>query len=143
MFSIKSLLILVLEYSVNVWIKLFFFFFYLHPAFGNGPCTIYRTYKLLFLTKFSLKMSSMILFTHLKIILLLCFQFSIFSNKRYPNRPLGQHQTDVTKAGNLILGSSSLHPIRTLYLWNNYHAKGAPLFCMYFINLSIIKNMEE
>ena len=30
----------------------------------------------------------MVLFTHLKIISLQCFQFSIFSNKRYSNKPL-------------------------------------------------------
>ena len=30
----------------------------------------------------------MVLFTHLKIILLQYFQFSVFSNKWYPNRPL-------------------------------------------------------
>ena len=55
---------------------------------------------------------------------------------------LGQHQTDVTKVGNLNPDSSSLHPIKTLYLWSDYHAKGTRLFCMYFINLSIIKNIE-
>ena len=35
---------------------------------------------------FSLKLGLTTLFTHLKIILLQCFQFSIFSNKQYPNR---------------------------------------------------------
>ena len=141
MFSIKSLLILVLEYSMNVWIKLNFFL----SASSVWQWSVHYLWDLqvFFLTKFSLKMNLTILFTHLKITLLLCFQFSIFRNKRYSNRLLGQHQSDVTKAGNLNLGSSSLHPIRTLYLWNNYHAKGARLFCMYFINLSIIKNMEE
>ena len=38
-----------------------------------------RTHKLHFSTIFSLKMGLMALFTHLKIILLQCFQFSIFS----------------------------------------------------------------
>ena len=38
-----------------------------------------QTHKFHFLTTFSLKMSLTILFTHLKIILLQCFQFSIFS----------------------------------------------------------------
>ena len=32
---------------------------------------------------FSLKMGPMILFTHLKIILLQCFQFSVFSNNKF------------------------------------------------------------
>ena len=40
-----------------------------------------------FFTKTTLKVGSIILFTHLEIILPQCFQFSIFSNKRYPNRP--------------------------------------------------------
>ena len=39
-----------------------------------------------FLAKFSLKMGPTILFTHLKIILLQCFQFLV--NKRYPNTSL-------------------------------------------------------
>ena len=43
-----------------------------------------------FLIKTTLKLSPTVLFTYLKIILLQCFsfQFSIFSNKRYLNRPL-------------------------------------------------------
>ena len=50
------------------------------------------SYKLHFLSTFSLKIGSTVLFTHLKIILLQCFQFSIFSfqfqlNKFYSNRP--------------------------------------------------------
>ena len=40
-------------------------------------CTIHRIHKLHFLTTFSLKMSHTALFTHLKIILLQCFQFSV------------------------------------------------------------------
>ena len=40
-------------------------------------CTIHKTYKPLFLAKFSLKMGPTTLFTHLKIILLQCFQFSV------------------------------------------------------------------
>ena len=42
-------------------------------------CTVHDTHKLHFSTTFSLKMGSTALFTHLKIILLQCFQFSIFS----------------------------------------------------------------
>ena len=38
-----------------------------------------RTHKFHFSTTFSLKMSPTVLFTHLKIILLQCFQFSVFS----------------------------------------------------------------
>ena len=48
-------------------------------AFWWVPCTIYRIHKPLFSTKFSLKISHAVLFTYLKIILLPCFQFSIFS----------------------------------------------------------------
>ena len=52
-----------------------------------------RTHKYHFLTIFLLKIGSMVLFTHLKFILLQCFQFSVFSfqfqqNKLYPNRPI-------------------------------------------------------
>ena len=42
-------------------------------------CTIYGSHKLHFLSTFSLKMGPTALFTHLKIILLQCFQFSVFS----------------------------------------------------------------
>ena len=38
-----------------------------------------RIHKYHFLTIFSLKIGSMVLFTHLKFILLQCFQFSVFS----------------------------------------------------------------
>ena len=38
-----------------------------------------RTHKFHFLSNFSLKMGLTVLFTHLKIILLQCFQFSVFS----------------------------------------------------------------
>ena len=48
-------------------------------AFWWIPCTIHRTHKPLFSTKFSLKISHAVLFTYLKIILLLYFQLSIFS----------------------------------------------------------------
>ena len=43
------------------------------------PYIVHRTHKLLFSTKFLLKMSLTALFTHLKIILLQYFQFSVFS----------------------------------------------------------------
>ena len=43
------------------------------------PCTVHRIHKLHFSATFSLKMSPTALFIHLKIILLQCFQFSIFS----------------------------------------------------------------
>ena len=36
----------------------------------------------------TIKLGPTALFTHLKIILLQCFQFLVFSNKRYPNRPV-------------------------------------------------------
>ena len=52
--------------------------------------TIHRIYKYLYLAIFSLKSGLMTLITHLKIILLQYFQFSVlvFSNKQYPNRLL-------------------------------------------------------
>ena len=40
------------------------------------------------LTKSILKLSIMVLFTHLKIILLRYFKFLIFNNMQYPNRSL-------------------------------------------------------
>ena len=59
-------------------------------VFLVGPmyCSRARKYFFFFFfTKTTLKVGSIILFTHLEIILPQCFQFSIFSNKRYPNRP--------------------------------------------------------
>ena len=55
-----------------------FTFFFRRPLieFQWLPCTVYRTHKPLFSTKFSLKISLTTLFIHLKIILLQCFQFS-------------------------------------------------------------------
>ena len=50
------------------------------------PCTVYMTYKHLFSTKFLLKMGLTALFTHLKIILLQYFLFSVFNNKQYSNK---------------------------------------------------------
>ena len=41
--------------------------------------TVHRSHKLHFSATFSLKMGPTVLFTHLKIILLQCFQFSVFS----------------------------------------------------------------
>ena len=58
------------------------------------PLTVYGPHKHHFSTTFLLKMSPTTLFTHLKIILLQCFQFSIsatfnFSNNKLnPNGPL-------------------------------------------------------
>ena len=79
----------------------FFFFFFLHTFQGtsateeycsvlfgrvfltflsiSGPVHCLWTHKFHFLSIFSLKMSPTVLFTHLKIILLQCFQFSVFS----------------------------------------------------------------
>ena len=59
----------------------FFFFFFLgRSAFQVWqwvPCTIHKTHKSLFSTKLSLKINHTALFTHLKIILLQYFQFSV------------------------------------------------------------------
>ena len=60
-------------------------------AFGlfvSVPCTVHWTRKYFFPIKNNFKIELITLFTHLKIILLQCFQFSIFNNKQYLNRPL-------------------------------------------------------
>ena len=44
-----------------------------------GPMHYSRNSQILFLAKFSLKLSPTVLFTHLKVILLQCFQFSAIS----------------------------------------------------------------
>ena len=46
---------------------------------NSAPVYCLRTHKFHFSTTFSLKMSPTVLFTYLKIILLQCFQFSVFS----------------------------------------------------------------
>ena len=72
------------------WVFAFsnFFFFFLAAQFEFSinfkphkwvPCTIHETRKPHFSATFSLKMGLKVLFTHLKIILLQYFQFSIFS----------------------------------------------------------------
>ena len=80
----------------NYFVTMFLVFsFQLYP---NGPlvtisnklvtnfisCTIHGTHKHHFSATFSLKMGPTVLFTHLKIILLQCFQFSAVS-KRTPS----------------------------------------------------------
>ena len=64
------------------------FFWWCICLFLWVQCTVHRTCKSLIYANFSLKLDLTVLFTNLKIILLKCFQFSIFSNKRYPNRPI-------------------------------------------------------
>ena len=65
----------------RVWKQLitpvsFFFFLRNTVAVQWVPCAVHETHKPLFSIKFLLKMDSMTLFTHLKIILLQYFQFS-------------------------------------------------------------------
>ena len=48
-------------------------------AYQWVPCTVYGTHKFHFSATFSSKMGSTALFTYLKIILLQCFQFSVFN----------------------------------------------------------------
>ena len=83
------------DVEVLVWIALisaasafpqFFFFFssfqpqWLTRSFVNSALVHCSwSHKLHFLSTFSLKMGLTVLFTHLKIILLQCFQFSVFS----------------------------------------------------------------
>ena len=60
-------------------------------ALSMGPMHYSWDPQISLFSNFSLKMGLTILFTHFKIILLQCFQFSIFSfnkNKLYPNGPL-------------------------------------------------------
>ena len=89
---------------IHVWVlRLHFFFFfcacvskgqnslftYCLTLFTHCLCTVYETHSH-FIQKKNLKMGLTVLFTHLKIILLQCFQFSIFNfskNKLYPNGP--------------------------------------------------------
>ena len=52
-------------------------------VFSTGqwvPCTVNETHKLSNSANFSLKLDPTVLFTHLKIILLQCFQFSAISD---------------------------------------------------------------
>ena len=82
-------LVLKVKFSVTkdlgwVWIAVdrTFAFFWLDPVHCSGDPQVQNS------AKSNLKLSLTELFTHLKIILLQCFQFSVFSNKLYPNRPL-------------------------------------------------------
>ena len=57
-----------------------------YGGFSVGPVHCSQDPQTSFLTKFSLKIGPMALFTHLKII---CYSvFSFYQNKRYPNEPL-------------------------------------------------------
>ena len=65
----------------RVWKQLitpasFFFFLRNTVTIQWVPCAVHETHKSLFSINFLLKMDSMTLFTHLKIILLQYFQFS-------------------------------------------------------------------
>ena len=79
----------VLPTPVSAFVCLFAFFYLSRDCWLWGvnnahqwvPCTIHKTFKPHFLATFSLKMGPTILFTHLKIILLQCFQFSIVSKR--------------------------------------------------------------
>ena len=62
--------------------------FQLRPASVSGSHALFTgLINLFFSAKLLLKMGLTVLLTHLKIILLQCFQFLIFSNKRYTNTP--------------------------------------------------------
>ena len=84
-FLTKQLIILILWHWVWVWIATGYTFC-VSAFFSLGPMHYSQDLQVLNLTKSTLKLSPTALFTHLKIILLQCFQFSIFSNKRYSNR---------------------------------------------------------
>ena len=67
----------------GVCVCLFFFFFFF---FSGVQLLLFIIVYILFTHLKILKINSTVLFTYLKIILLQCFQFSIFSkNKLYPN----------------------------------------------------------
>ena len=55
--------------------------------FSVDPVHCSRDPQVQILANFSLKLGLTALFTHLKIILLQYFQFSVFNNKQYLNRP--------------------------------------------------------
>ena len=57
------------------------------PRFSVCPVYCSRDLQVPFSFKTTSKLGSMALFTHLKMILLQCFQFSIFNNKQYPKTP--------------------------------------------------------
>ena len=69
----------------SVFSQFFFFFFSFQPQWltrssvNSAVVHCLRTHKLHFLSTFSLKIGPTVLFTHLKIILLQYFQFSVFS----------------------------------------------------------------
>ena len=67
----------------------FFFFDVRFSGSGHcsmGPCTVYKTHKLLFLTKLSLKMDPIALFIHLKFYFVTVYSlFNFQQNKHYPN----------------------------------------------------------
>ena len=81
----------------EIWVIYTLFFFLVVEkhisAFQWVPCTIHGTHKPHFLAKFSLKMDLTALFTHLKIILLQYFQFSIFCNPFFPTNHDYHHIT--------------------------------------------------
>ena len=74
-----------LKRAASAFSLLFFSFFFLQPQLLTSllwtvhKCTVHGSHKLHFLSAFSLKMGPTIPFIHLKIILLQCFQFSVFS----------------------------------------------------------------
>ena len=67
-----------------------------------SPVHCLQDSQVLYSAKKNLKPGPTVLFTHLKIILLQCFQFLIFNNKRYPNRPL-------MREGTIFHGSHDLY----------------------------------
>ena len=68
-----------------IWIELKSVFSYI-VRFLVGPVHCSWDPQVLYSEKKTLKLGPTILFTHLKIILLQCFQFSVFNNKQYLNR---------------------------------------------------------
>ena len=81
-----------MRFGFHVSYVAFFFFFFSRECW-LFPWTVYlgtvhKTHKHQFSATFSLKMGPTVLFTHLKFILLQCFQFSVFRFQLYLNGPI-------------------------------------------------------
>ena len=103
------------RFSVHVFYFFFFFFLPTFVDFGRQYLLLWTVYILFTHCAYTvhvlkkLKMGLTILFTHLKIILLQYFQFSVFSNNKFnPNTPKsGVHMKEPFASAAYILSSSN------------------------------------
>ena len=119
-----------------------FFFFFLKNMNSNSTihahgftvqetkCTVHRTYNHFILKKNILKMGPTTLFTHLKIILLQCFQFSVFSK-------ISCIRTNPTYFENLTIDN-----IFFIFLAHVSFCDNRILFTIWCINLLFIHNFN-